>query len=233
MLAITSNTCVNTPTTANTAGSECYIRVTVEDAAGNAIVGSAAPITVTYYKTGTTTLCSAAGGTTSGGPYANPGPVAATESATSSSLKVYVADAVAQTCDATATSGGLTSATAQVSFTGFGAATQLTATATPNPIPANGVSTSTVTVCVKDSAGNKVTSGSASTDSIALTKTPGGTSTTLITSSPQTATAGCANFTVQSTTTSGTDTYTASDASRTLSGAGGTATPTVNIIVTP
>lgn len=225
-LAITSNTCANTPTTANTAGSQCYIRVTVQDAAGNAIVGSTAPITVTYYKTGTTTACSAGGSTTSGGPYTNPGPVAATEAATASSLKVYVADAVAQTCDATATSGTLTSATAQVSFTGFGTAANLgSPTFTPNPIPANGVATSSITVCVRDAAGNKVTSGSASTDSISLVKTLNGGATTLLTSNPQTAVAGCATFTVQSTTTVGTDGYTASDVTR----AGIAPTPQANI----
>jgi hypothetical protein len=215
-LAIIANTCSNTPTTSNTAGSECYIRVAVQDAAGNTVVGSSAPITVTYNKTGTTTLCSAGGSTVSGGPYTNPGPAGTAMSATSASLKIYVADAVAQICDAVATSGSLTSATAQVSFTGFGPATNLGApTFSPNPIPANGVATSSITVCVRDAAGNKVTSGTGSTDAITLIKTTG-TATTLLTPNPQTATAGCATFTVQSAAlgTTGTDSYTANDVTR-------------------
>ncbi|MDP9320321.1 MAG: hypothetical protein M3P16_04410 [Chloroflexota bacterium] len=230
-LAITANTCVNTLTTSNTAGSQCYIRVAVQDAAGNTIVGSAAPITVTYYKTGVTplTACSAGGSTTSGGPYTNPGPVAAVESAGSASLKVWVADAVAQSCDATATSAGLTSTTAAVTFTGFGAAANLGApTFTPNPIPANGVATSTITVCVRDAAGNKVTSGTGSTDAISLVKTLNASATTLLTVNPQTAVAGCASFTVQSTTTVATDGYTASDVTR----GGITPTPQATISTT-
>jgi len=70
-----------------------------------------------------------------------------------------------------------------------------------------------VTVCVRDAAGNKVTSGTGSTDTISLIKAAG-TSTTMVTSNPQTATGGCATFTVQSTTTVGTDTYNASDVTR-------------------
>ena len=236
-LVFVANTCSNTPTTASTqsssgtttitTSSECYVKIAVQDAAGNTVFGSGASITVNFYKTGTTTLCSALGGAASLGEAANP--YTATIGATSTSLKVFVADSVAQTCDATATSGTLTSATAQVSFTGFGAATRLTATASPQPIPANGASTSTVTVCVRDVAGNKILSGTASTDSLTLFKTTNNGATTLLTSNPQAASSGCASFTVQSTTTVGTDTYTASDASRALSGAGGTATPTVDI----
>jgi hypothetical protein len=109
----------------------------------------------------------------------------------------------------------LTSSTAAVTFTGFGPANNLGNPAfTPNPIPANGVATSTITVCVRDLAGNKVTSGTGSTDAISLVRTLNASATTLLTSNPQTAVAGCASFTVQSTTTVGTDGYTASDVTR-------------------
>ena len=87
----------------------------------------------------------------------------------------------------------------------------------PNPIPANGSSQSTATVCVKDAANNTVTSA---TDSIELvfTSSTGGSAhgTTLVSSSPQIASAGCASFFVKSTTTAATDTYTANDLSRSI-----------------
>jgi hypothetical protein len=91
------------------------------------------------------------------------------------------------------------------------------------------VATSSITVCVRDAAPayNKVTSGTGSTDSISLLKLTG-TATTLLTSNPQTAAAGCASFTVQATTTVGTDTYRASDNSRT-----GIATLDVSINTVP
>jgi hypothetical protein len=146
-------------------------------------------------------------------------------------VKFTIADAVAQVCDATGSSTAFTggTATGTASFTGFGAANNLGApTFTPNPIPANGVSTSSVAVCVRDASGNKVTSGTGSTDSISLIRTgfTGATaSTTLITTNPQTATGGCATFTVQSTTVVGTDTYSASDVTR----SGITPAPTIVI----
>ena len=213
-LAITANTCTNTATTANTPTSTCYVTFQVQDASGNPVF-VATPITLNLYKTGTTTACSATVTVTSpAGGTGNPA-TATTAGATGSTVKFTINDAVAQTCDATGSSTSFTggTATGQASFTGFGTATNLGApTFTPNPIPANGVATSSVTVCVRDASGNKVTSGTGSTDSISLIRT--GTATTLVTSNPQTASSGCATFTVQSTTTAGTDTYTASDVSR-------------------
>ncbi len=215
-LAITSNTCTNTPTTSNTPGSTCAITFQVQDASGNPVF-TATPITLNLYKTGTTTACSATvTSTTPAGGAGNPA-TATTAGATGSTVKFTIADAVAQTCDATGSSASFTggTATGTASFTGFGpAATLAPISFTPNPIPANGVATSSVTVCVRDLAGNKVTSGTGSTDTISLIKTVNAGATTMVTSNPQAATAGCATFTVQSTTTVGTDTYTASDVTR-------------------
>ena len=218
-LAITANTCTNTATTANTPSSTCAITVQVQDANGNPVF-VATPVTLTLNKTGTTTLCSATVTATSpAGGSGNPA-TATTAGATGSTVKFTISDAVAQTCDAVASSSAFTggTATGTASFTGFGAATNLgSPTFTPNPIPANGVSTSSVTVCVRDASGNKVTSGSASTDSISLIRTAftgASASTTLVSSNPQAASAGCATFTVQSTTVVGTDTYSASDVTR-------------------
>jgi hypothetical protein len=214
-LAITANTCTNTPTTANTAGSTCAITFQVQDASGNPVF-TATPITLNLFKTGTTTACAATVTVSSpAGTNGNPA-TATTLGTTGTTVKFTIADAVAQVCDATgsstAFSGG--TATGTASFTGFGAANNLgTPLFAPNPIPANGVATSSVTVCVRDASGNKVTSGTGSTDTISMIKA-GGTSTTMVTSNPQTATAGCATFTVQSTTTVGTDTYNASDVTR-------------------
>jgi len=215
-LAITANTCTNTPTTANTASSTCYVTFQVQDASGNPVF-VVTPITLNLYKTGTTTLCSATTlSTTPAGGAGNPA-TASTLGATGSTVKFTISDAVAQVCDATGSSTAFTggTATGTASFTGFGAATNLGApTFTPNPIPANGVATSSVTVCVRDASGNKVTSGTGSSDTISLIKTTNAGATTMLTSNPQAATAGCATFTVQSTTTVGTDTYTASDVTR-------------------
>jgi len=213
-LAVTANTCTNTPTTSNTAGSSCYVTFQVQDAAGNPVF-TATPVTLNLYKTGTTTLCSATVlSTVPAGGAGNPA-TGTSAGATGSTVRFNIADAVAQVCDATGTSGTLTAATGTASFTGFGPAANLGApTFVPNPIPANGAATSSVTVCVRDAAGNKVTSGTGSTDAISLLKQAGGVSTTLLTSNPQTAVAGCATFTVQATMTAGTDLYNATDVSR-------------------
>ena len=215
-LAITANTCTNTPTTANTPGSTCAVTFQVQDASGNPVF-VATPVTLNLYKTGTTTACSATTvSTTPAGGAGNPA-TATTAGATGSTVKFTISDAVAQVCDATGSSTAFTggTATGTASFTGFGAAATLAPISfSPNPIPANGVATSSVTVCVRDASGNKVTSGTGSTDTISLIKTVNGGGTTMVTSNPQAAVAGCATFTVQSTTTAGTDTYTASDVTR-------------------
>ena len=216
-LAITANTCTNTATTANTPSSTCYVTFHVQDASGNPVF-VATPVTLNLYKTGTTTACTATVVSTSpAGGAGNPA-TATTLGATGSTVKFTISDAVAQVCDATGSSTAFTggTATGTASFTGFGAANNLGApTFSPNPIPANGVATSSVTVCVRDLSGNKVTSGTGSTDTISLIKNPStGTATTMVTTNPQTAVGGCATFTVQSTTTVGTDTYDASDVTR-------------------
>ncbi len=221
-LAITSNGCVNTPTTSQTPSSTCDIVVQVQDAAGNPVFG-ATSIVLNLYKTGTTTACTASvASTTPAGGTGNP--ATGTSAATGSSVTFTVSDAKAETCDATATSGTLTSATAQASFTGFGTASALSFKASPNPIPANGASTSTITICVKDAGGNTVTTAS---DSIGLVRTATtvaspNSATTLISQSPTNAASGCATFTVQSTTFAGTDTYTANDNTRSLPAVSGT-----------
>ena len=215
-LAITGNTCTSTPTTQAVPGSTCDVTVQVQDAAGNKVFGPT-PITLTLYRPGTATLCSATTvSTTPAGGAGNP--ATASSLSTGTTVKFTISDAVAESCDATATSGTLTSATATVSFAGFGAPTHLTATAAPNPIPANGVSTSTITVCLKDAAGNTVTSANDSIN-LAFASSTGGTShaTTLASPTPQTMTGGCAGFVLKSTTNPpATDTWTATDLSRSL-----------------
>jgi len=223
-LAITSNTCSNTPTTANTAGSTCTITVQVQDAAGNPSF-TLHDIALQLNQTGTTTLCNAtvtAVSPSAGSATGNPG--AGQTSSTTSTVTFTVADSKAETCDAVATSFNLTSTTGTASFTGFGSPATMAVTVTPNPIPANGVATSTIKVCLKDSGGNTVTSA---TDSLGITRTltvGTGTNvtnapvTTVTSANPVSATSGCSSFTVQSTGTTGSDTYTASDNTRTIAG---------------
>jgi len=222
-LAITGNTCNNAPTTSSSPGSTCDVTVQVQDAGGNQVFGPT-PITLTMNQPNTTTLCGATVTTTtpSGG---GGNPATASTSSSGTTVKFTISDAVAEACTATATSSGLTPSAGTISFTGTGAATHLVATASPNPIPANGASQSTITVCVKDAANNTVTGVSDSID-LVFTSSTGGTAhgTTLISSTPQAATAGCASFIVRSTTTMATDTYTASDLSRSI--------PSVTVTVT-
>ena len=223
-LAITGNTCAGIPTTQASAGSTCDVTVQVQDAAGNKVFGPT-PVTLSLYRPSTATLCSAT--TVSTTPTGGAGnPATGSTPSTGTTVKFTLSDSVAESCDATATSGTLTSATATISFAGFGAATHLTAAASPNPIPANGVSTSTITVCLKDAAGNTVTSA---TDSInlAFVSSTGGAAhaTTLQSSNPQVLTGGCVGFVVRSTTNpAATDTYTATDLSRSVTSASATIT---------
>ena len=84
----------------------------------------------------------------------------------------------------------------------------------PTPIPPNGAAQSTGTVSVRDSLGNVITTG---TFSVNLNRTLG-TSTTQLTSSPQTTSGGFANFVVRAGTTTGTDTYLPSLSSGSLPG---------------
>ena len=215
-LAITGNTCVNTPTTSSTPGSSCDVTVQVQDAAGNRVFGPT-PVTLDLYVPSTTTHCGATvTSTTPAGGTGNP--ATASTPSTGTTVTFHISDATAESCTATATSGSLTPASSTISFSGSGAATHLGATASPNPIPANGVATSTITVCVKDAANNTVTGA---TDSINLTFTSstGGAAhaTTGPDLTPKTTSGGCVGFVVTSTTNPpATDTYTASDLSRSL-----------------
>ncbi len=223
-LAITGNTCSSTPTTSASAGSTCAVTVQVQDAGGNKVFGPT-PVTLSLFKPATATLCAATTvSTTPAGGAGNP--AAASTPSTGTTVKFTLSDAVAEACDATATSGALTTATSTISFSGVGSPTQITAAVSPNPIPGNGSSTSTITICLKDAAGNTVTSA---TDSINLvfSSSTGGAShaTTLTSSTPQVMSGGCVGFAVRSTTNApATDTYTATDLSRSL--------PTVNANVT-
>jgi hypothetical protein len=225
-LAFSGNTCVNTPTTSSTPGSSCDLTVQVQDAAGNRVFGPT-PITLDLYQPGTTTHCGATvTSTTPAGGTGNP--ATASTPSTGTTVTFHISDATAESCTATATSGSLTPASTTISFSGSGAATHLSATASPNPIPANGSSTSTITVCVKDAGNNTVTSASDSIN-LGFTSSTGGAAhaTTLISSSPQVTSAGCATFMAQSTTNPpATDTYTATDLSRSITSA--TVTITTN-----
>lgn len=110
-------------------------------------------------------------------------------------------------CTITFTDGaGVSTTTATIAFTA-GPANGLACSFSPNDIPANGSSTSIGTVKVVDQQSNATGSGSFSTS---FSKTTDQGATTLQTSSPQTMVNGSAQFTVKSTTTPGTDTYTAS-----------------------
>ena len=225
-LAVTGNTCSNTPTTSQTPGSTCDVTVQVQDAGGNKVFGPTA-VTLTMTQPSSATACAATvTGTAPAGGTGNPATASTASSGTT--VKFTISDATAEPCTATASSAGLTPAATTISFAGGGPATHLSATVSPNPIPANGSSQSTITVCVKDAGNNTVTNA---TDSInlVLTSSTGGAShaTTLTTSSPQPASGGCAAFVARSTTNPpATDTYTATDLSRSLTST--TATVTTN-----
>ena len=223
-LVITGNTCSSTPTTSASPGSTCDLTVQVQDAGGNKVFGPT-PVTLSLYRPATATLCAATTvSTTPAGGAGNP--ATASTPSTATTVKFTLSDAAAEACDATATSGALTAATSTISFTGFGTPTQLTASVSPNPIPANGVATSTITVCIKDAAGNTVTSANDSINLVFSSSTGGAShATTLTGSTPQVMTGGCVGFGVKSTTNPpATDTYTATDLSRSI--------PTVNASIT-
>jgi len=226
MLMITGNACSNTPTTANTAGSTCDVTVQVQDSAGNKVFVPT-PVTLSLYKPNTTTNCGATVvSTTPAGGSGNP--ATASTSSSGTTVTFTISDSLAESCTATASAtAGVTPASATISFTGAGAPSALGATVSPNPIPRNGASSSTITICVRDAAGNTVSSAN---DSIVLTFTSttgaaGARATTGPDSSPKTASNGCAAFTVTSTTNPpAMDTYSASDASRALTGTTATVT---------
>lgn len=222
-LAITSNTCSNTPTTSMTPGSTCDVVVQLKDAAGNNSFTAGVAITLTLTKTGSTctaTINSSTPALTAGtGTQVATGPTGA-----GGNVDFVLSDVKAETCTATATSGGLTTAAGSVSFTGFGAATQLTLRPTAQTLPANGVATGTLTACVRDAAGNIITTNNG--DSVSLLKTVNGSASNVVSANPTTTSSGCASFTVQATTTIGTDTYQAVDTTKSFT----SNTSTVNTI---
>jgi hypothetical protein len=202
----------------------------VQDAAGNRVFGNADSLT---YSTTTAACTASVGFGTSSTVQAAPG--AFGTNASNGAKTIYVWDNVAQTCTIKVldnTSGAST--TTSVTFTGFlasGAATLTESNSPPAsagaPLPANGVATTTATICVADTAGNTVTTGTGSTDVITLQNTTVTPSTTMVTTSPQTAVNGCVSFVIRANARTGTtgaqatDTYTATDVSRTLTGVGG------------
>jgi hypothetical protein len=179
------------------------VTVAVQDSNGNTIftgTGSTDFIQVSY-----SSPCSATPGSGNGA------------NAVAGQITFTISDKVAESCTATFTDtsrSGVSTASTTVTFTGNGGATRLSGSFSPNPIPANGASQSVANICVTDAGGNKITTGTGSTDFISYNHT--GNATNPLTSSPQQAVNGCATFTVQSTTTSGTDTYSFFDSSRTL-----------------
>ncbi len=222
-LVVTGNACVNTPTTSGTPGSTCDVSIQVQDAAGNKVFGPT-PVTLSLYRPSTTTNCGAT--TVSTTPTGGTGnPATASTASSGTTVKFTLSDALAESCTATASAtAGVTPASTTISFSGAGAPTGLSATVSPNPIPRNGASSSTITICVKDAGGNTV---STANDSISLvfSSSTGGTAraTSGPDSTPKTASGGCAAFTVTSTTNpAATDTYTATDTSRTVTGTSAT-----------
>jgi len=221
LIAFTSN---NSPQ--NVPG-PIVLTATVQDAAGNRVFGNTDSLTFTT----TTTACAASLGFNASTNTTNAGAVNPyTQAASNGARTVNAWDNLAQTCTVKVTDNVSTAtATASITFTGFlsTGANKLTESNSPpasasNPLPADGVATTTATICVADVAGNTITTGTGSTDVIALAHT-GGTGTTQVTSSPQTAVNGCVQYTIRSTARAAgggiaTDTYLATDASRTLAG---------------
>jgi hypothetical protein len=201
----------------------------VQDAAGNRVFGNADSLT---FSTTTTACAATVGFSTSSTTQPAAGPL--TIAASNGARTINVWNNVAQTCtirvvDNTAT--GTPSTTTTVTFTGFLAsgANKLTESNSPPatagaPLPANGVATTVATICVADSAGNTIATGTGSTDVITLQNTTVTPSTTMVTTSPQTAVNGCVSYTIRANSRTGTsgaqatDTYTATDVSRTLAG---------------
>jgi hypothetical protein len=195
----------------------------VQDAAGNRVFGNADSLT---YSTTTTACLANIGFSTTSSPQPAAGPL--TTTASNGAKTIYVWDSVAQTCTIQVKDNvTLATATTTVTFTGFlsTGATKLTESNSPPatasaPLPANGVSTTTATICVADSAGNTVNTGTGSTDVIQLVKTVDNSATTVVTSSPQTAVSGCVNYVIRANARAAgsgyaTDTYLANDITHT------------------
>lgn len=177
--------------------------VTLQDANGNRITNQWRPIMVTYTTSTTAGSGCPAVLTPGNGTVVNTG---ATAISAGRATFTFNSTAATSGCTLTFSDGfGVSSTTATVAFTP-GSATGLSCTFSPRIIAPDGSSQSTGTVNVVDTNGNATNTGTYSVSFARLT----GTSTTLLTASPQTSSNGVATFTVRSTTTAGTDTYQAS-----------------------
>ena len=178
------------------------VRVTVNDVNGNRVTGATGANAITITATLDSNTCTGAGG----GDVVSVNPTDATSSGRSTfaftSRGAYSACSVTFSALAGTPPSALTSVTTTMTWTA-GGADHLTCSFSPQAIINDGSSTSNGTVKVRDTLGNTVSTGSYS---VTFTRT-GGTSTTLLTSNPQTTANGAAAFTVKSTTTAGTDTY--------------------------
>ncbi len=204
-IVVTSN---NSPATitSTTPTPTVKIKVAVQDSSGNTIfTGTGSTDSITRTNPGS---CTAAP--------ASPSAVVAVAGVATFSIT----NATAQTCTFTFTdtTSALTAITTTGTWTGAGSPSTLALSTSPATIPGNGVSQSTITVCVADAAGNTVTSANDSLSAFRSSPAPVGT--TAVTTPPVTATSGCASFTIRSNvvTTTTTDTYTATDGSRSLTG---------------
>ncbi|MDE3102053.1 MAG: hypothetical protein KGJ98_07430 [Chloroflexota bacterium] len=124
--------------------------------------------------------------------------------------KVYDSETSTGTAVISASSGTLTGCTANITLAKPGAAAQLAAGFSPTTIAADGTSTSKLTVNVEDSTGTLIPSN---TDSITISETSG-TSVCNVGgagSATKSAVSGVATFTMMSSTTPGTCSWTASD----------------------
>ncbi len=176
------------------AGSSSLTTVTVDvqDAAGQRVTSSTTPITPTLDSAtctgegGGNVFISSYGSTTNG-----------------RALFQFTSFGAYPGCTVTFTAGGLSPATSFIAFMP-GDADHLGCAFTPTSIRNDG-STASARVTVRDRAGNKVAAGSYS---VAITRTAGGGSTSVVTYGSQTMSAGVATFLVSSTPAFGADTYT-------------------------
>jgi adhesin/invasin len=170
------------------------VRVLVQDVNGNRVTGPSGSVVVTAALDANT--CTGAGG-------GNVNVASATDTASSGRATFAFNSAGAYSgCSVTFSSPNLTSVTTTMVWTA-GGADHLTCAFSPIAIVNDASSTSNATVRVRDQLGNTVTTGSYS---VTFSRNSG-TSTTLLTSNPQTTSGGSTTYTVKSTTTTGTDNY--------------------------
>lgn len=185
------------------AGSASLTKVTValRDALGTIVTSSTTPITATL----DTSTCMGAGG----------GNVVLSSSGATTGGRAefrFTSNGAYSGCSVTFTATGVSSTTTTMVFTA-GAADHLGCVFSPSQIVKDGSSISVGLVKLRDQANNDVTTGSYQVN---FSRTSGDGVTTLVTTNPQTMSNGVASFTVRSTTTVGTDTYTPSLSSGTL-----------------